>query len=332
MLCCSTAEGVASRGRVSAGAGDLGAGSGLSADVAPVHLVDNGDVGVGEVGRGVGATDDGQVVQVIGDDGETTATESGGTIVHERAVVVRHAKVVGALDLVEVVSHVARDVVEENSDVAVTVGSALFVVETDGVAQLVSDDSWQSAAAGLEGHLVGTMVVADAGVATLSAEDGDVVVVSGGSGLVGTGRHESDASLSHPHLHSLVDGVELGLGEARGNSVRDDSLGPSVPAVGHTGAGKSGQLSVLDFVLHGVHVHVHVVVDFLVLAGGLGGSLGGSGSGDDLIDRPVIIGVFDFEFGVENLIGTQTLDVFLLSHDGSDRQKGDKEVRESHFS
>ena len=52
----------------------------------------------------MGATDDGQVVQVIGDDGETTATESGGTIVHERAVVVRHAKVVGALDLVEVVS------------------------------------------------------------------------------------------------------------------------------------------------------------------------------------------------------------------------------------
>ena len=48
--------------------------------------------------------------------------------------------------------------------------------------------------------------------------------------------------------------------------VRDDSLGPSVPAAGHTGAGKSGQLSVLDFVLHGVHVHVHVVVDFLVLA------------------------------------------------------------------
>ena len=50
------------------------------------------------------ATDDGEVVQVLGDDGEATASKSGGTIVHERAVVVGHAEVVGATDLVEVVS------------------------------------------------------------------------------------------------------------------------------------------------------------------------------------------------------------------------------------
>ena len=63
--------------------------------------------------------------------------------------------------------HVAGDVVKVDVEVVVTVRSALFVVETDGVAQLVSDDSWQSAAAGLERHLVRTMVVADGGVAAL---------------------------------------------------------------------------------------------------------------------------------------------------------------------
>jgi len=177
MSCCSTAKRVASGGRISAGARDLGAGSRRSADVAPVHLVDNGDVGVGKVRGSVGATDDGEVVQVVGNDGETAASESGGTVMHERAVVVRHAEIVGALDLVEVVSHVARDVVKEDSDVAVAVRSALFVVKTDGVAQLVGDDSGESAAAGLERHFVRAMVVAHGGVAALSAEDFDVVVV-----------------------------------------------------------------------------------------------------------------------------------------------------------
>jgi len=57
------------------------------------------------------------------------------------------------------------------------------VVETDGVAQLVGDDAWDDATAGLERHLMRTMAVADAGVAALSAEDGDVVAVSGRASL-----------------------------------------------------------------------------------------------------------------------------------------------------
>ena len=50
--------------------------------------------------------------------------------------------------------HVAGDVAQVDVEVVVTVGSALFVVETDGVTQFVSYDSGQSAATGLERHLV----------------------------------------------------------------------------------------------------------------------------------------------------------------------------------
>merc|ERR1711955_158440 len=137
-----TAKRVAGGRRPSAGAGNLGAGS-LSHRVgAPVHLVDNGGVGVGEVGASdVGASNDGQVVQVLGHDGEFTVAESRGSVVHQRTVIVRHAKVASARHFVKVESHVAGDVVEEDVQVVVTVGSALFVVETDGVAQFVGDNS-----------------------------------------------------------------------------------------------------------------------------------------------------------------------------------------------
>ena len=52
----------------------------------------------------MGATNDGEVVQVLRHDGKAAAAESGGTVVHEGAVVVGHAEVAGARDLVEVVS------------------------------------------------------------------------------------------------------------------------------------------------------------------------------------------------------------------------------------
>merc|ERR1719334_2475833 len=174
-----TAERVASRGRPSAGAGNLGAGS-LSHRVgAPVHLVDNGGVGVGKVGAiDMRATNDSQVVQILGHDGEFTAAESRGSVVHERAVVVRHAKVGSARNFVEVESHFAGDIAQEDVQVVVTVRSALFVMETDGVAQFVSHNSSVGASTSLKGHLVRTMVVANARVTSLSAEDGDVVVVS----------------------------------------------------------------------------------------------------------------------------------------------------------
>jgi len=128
-------------------------------------------------------SDNGEIIEVMGDHGERSSTESRGSVVHKGAVVVRHAKVGGPAHLVKVVSHVARDWCEVDLDITVTVWAALFVVKSDGVSQLVSDDAWDNAAAGLERHLMRTMVVADAGVAALSAEDGDVVVVSGRASL-----------------------------------------------------------------------------------------------------------------------------------------------------
>merc|ERR1712168_1097974 len=242
----STAERVASRRRPSAGAGNLATGS-LSHRVgAPVHLVDNGGVGVGQVGASdMRASNDSEVVQILGHDGEFTATESRGSVVHERAVVVGHAKVGSARNFVKVESHVAGDIAKEDVQVVVTVRSALFVVETDGVAQLVSDDSSVGAATSLKGHLVRAMVVANAGVTSLAAEDGDVVAVSGRAGFSTAGLHESDASLSHPHLHTGVNGIDLAGRESTGNLVRDDSFGPSVIVAGHSRAGKSLQFSVL---------------------------------------------------------------------------------------
>merc|ERR1719334_209599 len=101
-------ERVASRGRPSAGAGNLGTGS-LSHRVgAPIHLVDNGGVGVGKVSAiDMRAANDSQVVQILGHDGKFTAAKSRGSVVHERAVVVGHAKVGSARNFVKVESHFA---------------------------------------------------------------------------------------------------------------------------------------------------------------------------------------------------------------------------------
>merc|ERR1719334_640858 len=172
-------ERVASRGRPSAGAGNLATGS-LSHRVgAPIHLVDNGGVGVGKVGAiDMRAANDSQVVQILGHDGKFTTAKSRGSVVHERAVVVGHAKVGSARNFVKVESHFAGDIAQEDVQVVVTVRSALFVVETDGVAQFVSHNSGVGASTSLKGHLMRTMVVANARVTSLSAEDGDVVVVS----------------------------------------------------------------------------------------------------------------------------------------------------------
>jgi len=327
-----TAKRVASGGRPSAGARDLVAGSWCGLDVAPVHLVDNGAVGVGEVcASDVRSADDGEVVQVLGDDGERAASEGGGSVVHQRTVIVRHAEVGGASHLVEVVSHVAWDRSEHDSKVAVTVWTALFVVETDCVSELMSDDAWDGAAASLKGHLVRTMVVAHGGVASTSAEDFDVVAVAGGSGKVTSSWGESNASFAHPHLHSLVDGLDLTAAETAGDFVRDDSLGPSVPVALHSSSGESGNVSVLGGIHHWVHVHVHVKVNFLVVGGTQSSSLHGSGGGDDLIDGPVIGAVFDFKFRAHYLLSTEAFNVTLFSRNDSKRQEGDQEMCQSHF-
>lgn len=215
-------------GGPSGGARDLGAGSLGGGPVAVVHGVDDGGIGVGKVGAGVAFTDDGEIVQVFGDDGEFSAAESGGSVVHEGAVIVRHTEVAGALHFVEIVPHVGWDVVEKDLDAVVTVGTALFVVETDGVSQFVGDDSVESTSAFLDGHLVRTMVVSDAGVTSAAAEDLDGVSVTGAFGFGASGGDEFDASLTHPHLHTGVDGVHFVSRVAGADSVWDDSLGPSV--------------------------------------------------------------------------------------------------------
>ena len=75
----------------------------------PVHLVDNGGVGVGEVGASdMRASNDSEVVQILGHNREFTTAKSRGSVVHERAVVVGHAKVGSARHFVEVESERMR--------------------------------------------------------------------------------------------------------------------------------------------------------------------------------------------------------------------------------
>merc|ERR1719431_112345 len=207
----AAAEGVADSGRPLGAARDLGAGC-LPHDIgAPVHLVDNGGISVGEAGTAdVGATDGSQVVQIFSHHGETAAAKSGGSVVHKRAVIVFHAKVGSSSDFVEVMLHVALDILEHDGEVTVTVGAALFVVKTDSVAELVSDDSGVDAAAGSERDLVATMVVPNRRVASAAAEDLDVVVVTSGARLCASVRDKLDAGLLHPHSHALVDGIHCG--------------------------------------------------------------------------------------------------------------------------
>lgn len=103
-------EASAGGGRISAGAGDLVARRLGGRDSAPVHLVDNGGIGVGKgCSTLVRLSDNGEIIEVFRDHGEASSAESGGSVVHKGAVVVGHAEVVGAAHLVEVVSHVAGD-------------------------------------------------------------------------------------------------------------------------------------------------------------------------------------------------------------------------------
>ena len=78
----------------------------LLVETYPIHLVDNHGIGVGEISSsGMGSTDNGEVVQVFGDESESAAgAEGSGSVMHKRTVIVRHAKVGGTADLVEVVS------------------------------------------------------------------------------------------------------------------------------------------------------------------------------------------------------------------------------------
>lgn len=154
--------------------------------------------------------------------------------------------------------------------------------------------------------------------------------MASGSGFGTTGLDESNASLAHPHLHTSVDGVQLRAGVSTGDFVRDDGLGPSVPSIGHSSSSETSDASVFGGVLHGVHVHVHVKVDLLVGSSTESGSLLGPGSGNDLINGPVIVAVFDFEFGVQDLLSTEAYDEILFSRNDSKSQEGDQKMFQSH--
>jgi len=207
-LLCLTLEGGTGSGRPFSGARNLGAVSLRHHIGAPIHLVDNGGISVGEVGTAdVGAADGAQVVQIFSHHRETTAAKSGGSVVHKRAVIVGHAKVGSTTGFVEVMLHIALDILEHDFEVSIAVLTALFVVKTDGVAELVGDDSGVDASAGGEGDLVAAMVVADRGVTSTAAEDLDGVAVTSGACLGASGGNKPDTGLGHPHFHSLVDGV-----------------------------------------------------------------------------------------------------------------------------
>jgi len=163
---------------VKAAARRFAAGGGGRTAVAPVHSVDNGGIGLGQVSIGVTLANGAKVVQVFRHNGEFPSSKSSAAVMHERAIIVWLAEISSSTNSIEIVSHVAWDVLEEDLDVLVPVRSALLVMEADGVTELVCHNSCVSTASCLERYLVRAMVVADGRVATLAAEDCDVVIVS----------------------------------------------------------------------------------------------------------------------------------------------------------
>ena len=83
---------------------------------------------------------------------------------------------------------------------ATPVDSALLVMQSDGVSQLMQSRAVVSASRERERDLMVSMRVPDGGITSTTGKDGDFVVVSGLSVFAATGWRENHAGFFHPFL------------------------------------------------------------------------------------------------------------------------------------
>ena len=105
--------------------------------VAVVHQIDHFSVGERD---GLAAADAQLIILVFSEDGESASLGEGSrSVLHDAAVVVRDADVVGALLLVEVVKFGGGRVLVDDDEALVTILARLLVMKADDVTQLVQD-------------------------------------------------------------------------------------------------------------------------------------------------------------------------------------------------
>jgi len=96
------------------------------------------------------ATDCAEVVKIVRDHGEFSATKCGSSVVHQRTVVIRLSKGGNASALLEVMPLLRGDIVKDNFEMLVSVSPALFVVKANSMTKLVSNNTLKQASIGLE--------------------------------------------------------------------------------------------------------------------------------------------------------------------------------------
>lgn len=110
-----------------------------------VHFVYNGGVGIGKL---FSFTNHSNVAQVLGDHGKRVIHgKKFGPVMHDGAVVVRRAEGVLASLSLELESLTTCDLTVIDLDVVVTIIAVLFVVKTNDVSELVSNNLCEHAAA-----------------------------------------------------------------------------------------------------------------------------------------------------------------------------------------
>lgn len=102
---------------------------------ASVHDVDDALVGVRQL---LLSTNRELVVLISGKNGHFAVVRKGiRTVMHDRAVIIRHSKCTSASLLIKIKPHVTLDIVELNDKSFVSILTALFVVQTDCVSNFV---------------------------------------------------------------------------------------------------------------------------------------------------------------------------------------------------
>jgi len=181
----------------------------LTMRVALVH--DINDLGIGEGQRITmtlrpGISNRELIVLVPRQNGELAiAGESCISVVHDRAEIVFHAEGIRVSLLMEVISVRSLNVFVIDLQRIVPVDSALLVMQSDGVSQLMQSRAVVSASRERERDLMVSMRVPDGGITSTTGKDGDFVVVSGLSVLTAAGWRENHAGFFHPFLHCRID-------------------------------------------------------------------------------------------------------------------------------
>jgi len=233
--------------------------------VAVVHFVDNFSVGEREP---LLFSDRVLIVRILRDHSQIAICgERVAFIMHDGAIIVFDAKVVRVVLFLKIVLVVFLDVVPQNLEIAVSVHATLFVMETDGMAEFVERSGMICASIICQTDLLESAVrIANGRVAAAVTENGGCVVVAHFSSDATRRGLENDACLIHPFLHGRVDVARFLDGPV--DSVRNDTLWPSIVIADDGGAGKCRVQAgiVIKRHLQSVHFHVQLKVSVRVSA------------------------------------------------------------------